>query len=52
MKGNPNCFGVGGNPFETGVNVAGFFWPKKISKLLQKGMIVPNFKEIGKNGDL
>lgn len=35
------------NPFKTGrVNVR-FVWPEIFSKLLQKGMSVPNFKEVG-----
>lgn len=27
--------------------INGLFWPKNLSKLLQKGMYVPNFKKIG-----
>lgn len=46
MKGDPKFWVV--NPFKTGrVNVVRFVWPEIFSKLLQKGMSVPNFKEVG-----
>lgn len=36
------------NSFKTGrVHVVRFVWPEIFSKLLQKGMSVPNFKEVG-----
>lgn len=37
----------GETPFKMG-NSMGFFWPTNLSKLLQKGMYVPNINKVGK----
>lgn len=38
-------------PFYTGVNINWFFWPKKMSKLFQKGRFITNFNKVGQNCD-